>query len=136
MSKSILYIFSVYYLAVLYLGCGHRAKIEKVLTDNCFWDIYDKRYAAEANTCWQFSRNNKCNYFVYQYGDLKQRSKFVNLSTGDNRPNTWRIISDTLVVRASTFKIIYYNQDTIILGSITSRDTIKLFKNSKTEVKN
>jgi hypothetical protein len=136
MRKSILYIFSVYYLAVLSLGCGHRAKIEKVLANNCFWDIYDERYAAEANTCWQFSHNNKCNYFVYQYGDFKQRSKFVNLSTGDNRPNTWKIINDTLVVRASTFKIINYNQDTIMLGSITSRDTIMLFKNCKTKSKN
>jgi hypothetical protein len=63
---------------------------------------------------------------------MKQRSDFVNQSNGDHRPDIWRIFNGTLEVRASVFRIISYNRDTVMLSSVTSADTIMLFKNCAT----
>ncbi|MGB3005184.1 MAG: hypothetical protein WBC06_01660 [Chitinophagaceae bacterium] len=131
-NKTFLLIFSI-----LLFSCNEKKSLSNVLTKgDCFWDIYDKRYTLEANTCFKFYSDNKCEYFSYEYGSMQKRMNKVHRYNEDDNimPDTWKIKGDTLEVRTSLLNIISYNQDTILLRYISSPDTIILSKNCTTQL--
>ncbi len=126
-----LYIIGLIYLFIFCINCDYKRGIEKVLINNCYWDICDKENNYNGNYSWKFSSQGKCQYFSYNYSNGEKRS--VSIYKG-GRPDIWSIKEDTLNARFTKLIIKRYNSDTIFLIGYNSNDKIMLIKNCRNYV--
>lgn len=129
-----LYSLVFYSLILLPISCSKKNGLEKVIVNNCFWDIYYEKYDMQGQYCWSFFSDNRCKYFVNDHSVVKKGTRFVRPFEYDGRPDIWEIKGDTLEARFSAFRIISYTTDTIKLISFTSNDSLMLVKNCNTEI--
>lgn len=126
-----LYIIGFFCLSIFCIKCDYKRGIEKVLINNCYWDICDKENNYNGNYCWKFSPQGKCQYFSYNYSNGKKIS--ISIYKG-GRPDIWSIKNDTLVARLTSLTIERYNSDTIFLTRYNSNNKVMLIKNCQSYV--
>ena len=118
---------------IFFNSCGSKKKdLSDILSFDCYWDIIDIGSLAPLNSCYKFDKLGGCKYYNYHFFD-KKRTDSVYLFDDDDVivPNKWKIVNDSIIIRANKYHVISYNSDSIVLTA-TGKNTMILKKNCKT----
>jgi len=118
--------------AVLFTYCNQKEDLQNILSASCYWDILDKGSPHPINSCYKFRGTGDCGFYYYNFFN-KKKTDSVFLFNDDDVvvPNKWKVINDSLQIRANKYHVMRYNADSVFLTA-TGKDTMVLIKNCAT----
>lgn len=120
------------FVAVFLSYCNGKNELRDILTDDCYWDILNKGSIHPINSCFKFKDDGTCNFYYYNFYDKKITDSVYLFDDGDVIvPKKWKVIEDSIQIRANKYNIIRYNLDSVFLTA-TGTDTMVLIKNCVT----
>ena len=113
-------------------GCNQKKEVQNILSTDCYWDILDTGSPHPINSCYKFSKTGDCKFYYYIFLDKKRTDSVFLFDDGDVVvPNKWKVVKDSIQIRANKYLVIKYNPDSVFLTA-TGKDTMTLIKNCRT----
>lgn len=116
----------------LFNCCSQKKDVADTLSANCFWDILNIASPHPINSCYKFSKTGDCNFYYYHhYAKKRLNTVYVFNDIDIIVSNKWKMLKDSIQIRANKYYIIRYNSDSVFLTA-TGTDTMVLIKNCAT----
>lgn len=110
-------------------NCQKKAELHNILSNGCYWDIWDKGSPHPINSCYKFTKEGDCNYYYYNfYAKKRQNTVYLYNDADVIVPNKWEVLKDSIHIRANKYFVIRYSVDSVFLTS-NEKDTMVLIKN-------